>query len=377
MNIRALLVDDEEPARLRLRRLLEGFPEVRVVDEAADGVEALEKIERLRPDLVFLDVQMPGRSGLEVAARLRPPRPAVVFCTAFDQYAVDAFELYALDYLLKPVSLARLRRCVERVRASREDGGATARDLSAAGDVQRRLFPSPRGVPPSIEISGSCEPAGEVGGDYFDFIPLDRARLGVAVADVSGKGMQAALLMAGLQGRLQSLAPEAGDDLAGLAVRLNRRLWETTTDARYATLFYAVYDHRDRSLTYCNAGHHPPMLFRSAAGPPERLETGGTALGLFPDWDFHRETVHLRGGDVILMFTDGAVEAVDSGGVEFGAARLAESARRRIDETAQQLESRLQREVRDYRQGGPPEDDVTIVVLRVRDGDEIPQPMEA
>ena len=115
--MRALLVDDEAPARERLRRLLRSFEDVEIVGEAEDGEAALEKIEALMPDLVFLDIQMPGCTGLEVAASL-PTRqaPRIIFCTAYDEYAVDAFELHAVDYLLKPVSRARLQKAVERIR---------------------------------------------------------------------------------------------------------------------------------------------------------------------------------------------------------------------------------------------------------------------
>ena len=115
--IRCLLVDDEAPARDRLRELLASHADVMVVGEADDGAEALERVSALHPDLVFLDIQMPGATGLEVAASLAAPRPRIVFCTAFDAHAVDAFELHALDYLLKPVSRARLAATLERVRA--------------------------------------------------------------------------------------------------------------------------------------------------------------------------------------------------------------------------------------------------------------------
>ena len=115
--IRTLVIDDEQPARERLKQLLSAHADVDVVGEADDGIEAAEKIAELTPDLVLLDIQMPGASGLDVAASLGKPRPAVIFCTAFDQYAVDAFELSALDYLLKPVNRARLASALDRVRA--------------------------------------------------------------------------------------------------------------------------------------------------------------------------------------------------------------------------------------------------------------------
>ena len=113
--IRVMLVDDEQAARERLRQLLGPIPGLEIVGEAADGEQAIERILELRPDLVLLDIQMPGCTGLEVAACLPTPRPRIIFCTAFDQYAVDAFELHAVDYLLKPVNRVRLARAIERV----------------------------------------------------------------------------------------------------------------------------------------------------------------------------------------------------------------------------------------------------------------------
>jgi len=139
-SLRALLVDDEQPARERLRRLLQSHTEIAIVGEAEDGVQAIETIAALRPDLVFLDVQMPGCTGLEVAAGLPAPRPRIVFCTAFDEYAVDAFELHAVDYLLKPITRARLAKAVERliVRPSGEaDAGVSRAGRTLAGPPTR------------------------------------------------------------------------------------------------------------------------------------------------------------------------------------------------------------------------------------------------
>lgn len=144
--IRTLVIDDEQPARERLKQLLIAHPDVEIVGEADDGVQAAEKIAELSPDLVLLDIQMPGASGLDVAASLGKPRPAVIFCTAFDQYAVDAFELSALDYLLKPVNRARLASALDRVRASVPTAGrdralehlAPARGLAPARFLARR-----------------------------------------------------------------------------------------------------------------------------------------------------------------------------------------------------------------------------------------------
>lgn len=136
--IRAVLVDDEQPARDRLRHLLAEAPDVEIVGEAADGVQAVEEIARLAPDVVFLDIQMPGSTGLEVAAALASPRPHIIFCTAFDQYAVDAFELHALDYLLKPVNRARLAKALDRLR--RGSAQSTALDTVTRGNPAPTRF---------------------------------------------------------------------------------------------------------------------------------------------------------------------------------------------------------------------------------------------
>jgi two-component system, LytTR family, response regulator len=149
--IRTLLVDDEQPARERLRQLLTAHPDVEIVGEAEDGVEAAEQISALSPDLVLLDIQMPGASGLDVAASLGQPRPAVIFCTAFDQYAVDAFELSALDYLLKPVNRARLAASLDKVRTTSTSAHAPVRDraldeLSHAKGIAPTRFLARRGA---------------------------------------------------------------------------------------------------------------------------------------------------------------------------------------------------------------------------------------
>lgn len=141
MNLRVMLVDDEQPARERLRRLLEGHEGLTIVGEAEDGEQAAEMIPELRPDLLFLDIQMPGCTGLELAASLAAPRPRIIFCTAFDEYAVDAFELHAVDYLLKPINRTRLAKTLERVRAlTAEDEAGIDEVGRAAGNYPSRFL---------------------------------------------------------------------------------------------------------------------------------------------------------------------------------------------------------------------------------------------
>jgi phosphoserine phosphatase RsbU/P len=370
--IRAFLVDDEQPARDRLRRLLAELPGITVVGEAADGEEALREIPQLAPDLVFLDIQMPGRTGMEVAGALPPPRPRIIFCTAFDHYAIQAFENHAVDYLLKPLNRDRLAGAVERIRAQVESRERMHREIATASETQARLYPARLRATDILEVSGACRAARQVGGDYYDFLPLDDGRIAVAVGDVSGKGLFAGLLMAGLQGRLQALARRYPDDLAGLFDELNRAMHAITGSNRYATLFYAVFDEPSRRLTYVNAGHPAPILLRRDSAAPDgyaaaaSLQPSGTVVGLLPEARFEPITIQLNSGDHLLIFSDGLIETRDIQGAELGAGGVEVAARRGLHEGADGMRDRILAEADRFRAGGELEDDVTLVVVRVR-----------
>ncbi len=369
MMIRAVLVDDEEPARDRLQTLLGELGNVRVVGVAGDAEEALQKISESRPNLVFLDIQMPGRTGMELAASLTPPRPRIIFCTAFDQYAIDAFEHHAVDYLLKPLNRHRLARAIDRVRQSMDEREELRREVVVASQAQARLFPRALPALSSLDLRGTCRPALGVGGDYYDFLPIDAERLGFAVGDVSGKGLYAGLLMAGLQGRIQTLTGRYGDRLAELMLEVNRLTYSTTDGDKYATLFYGVYDDTTRTLSYVNAGHNPPLLVR-ADDTTERLEATGMVIGLMPDAQFTQESLQLRVGDTLVLFTDGLTEAVNPNGEEFGDARLEQLVRRHRRLRPAELETLIMKEVDGFKGVAPQQDDVTLVVAQVRAPDE-------
>ena len=365
--LRVLIVDDEEPARDRLRRMLEAIGGVEVAAEASDGGEALARIEAERPDLVFLDIEMPGLSGIEVAKRLTPPRPRTVFCTAYDRYAVAAFDEDAADYLLKPVSQPRLVRTVERVRRTVDEDDRLRQEVADASRAQARLFPDHAPVMRSLELAGRCIPAREVGGDYYDFLGLGGGRIGMALGDVCGKGLYAGLLMAGLQARVQSLAPHHGSQLAELVRELNRSLYSSVESHRYATLFYGVYDESKGELSYVNAGHLPPIVVRAgAAAQLETLAASGTVIGLLPDGSWQQRTTTLAPGDLFCAFTDGVTEAADAEGVEFGAARLSELLSRLGGTPAASVCDAVLAAVEGFSAHAPASDDRTVIVARAR-----------
>ena len=165
-----------------------------------------------------------------------------------------------------------------------------------------------------IEYSGTCRTALGVGGDYYDFLALPDGKLGVALGDVSGKGIAAALAMASLQASLRADAMRAGNDIAGLITRVNQMLYDASAEDRYATLFYAQYDPATRRLSYVNAGHCPPILLRSAAknGGVERLDQAGeTVVGLLKDSAYEQSEASLALGDLLVIYTDGFSKAMN------------------------------------------------------------------
>jgi len=196
-------------------------------------------------------------------------------------------------------------------------------DARLAREAQAGLFPRRRPHLETLRYSGVTVPAGLVGGDYFDFLDLGRGYLGIAVGDVSGKGIAAALLMANLQAHVRSQCALALDDIGSLLRAVDRLFHESTLPGSYASLFFAEYCDAERRLRYVNCGH-PPALLYHADGTVERLGATATVLGLGDDWDCEIGEKRLAPGDGLLIYTDGVTEAADDRGEEFGERRLAE-----------------------------------------------------
>jgi len=242
------------------------------------------------------------------------------------------------------------------------------REVQIAQEVQARLFPHE--LPPleTLRYGGVCRAARGVGGDYYDFLSLGPGRLGIAVADIAGKGLPAALLMASLQALLRSHAPSCAHDLGELGRELNRHLCESSDHARFATLFFGVYDDATRSLRFLNAGHLPPLLLRrNGSAPPrvERLEPNGTVLGLFADRTYEQQQVTLEPGDLLAVFSDGVTDAMNAEGELFGEERLVDLVSRRWDVDDTELTKSVLEEVDRFVGTAPQQDDITFIAARV------------
>jgi len=235
-------------------------------------------------------------------------------------------------------------------------------DLQQAAEIQRGILPrgQPRVV--GVDLAGHNAPCRTVGGDYYDFIPYDDGRVAVVLGDVAGKGMSAALLMSNLQARVQILA-ELPQNLANLMSRLDQSVAINAPPNRFITLFFGLIDPQRGTLTYCNAGHNPPLLVR-ADGSVERLKAKGTVLGIFPEIGYEEQNVAFAEGDLLAIYSDGVTEAVDSNGEEFGEERLAQLVAEIREQSSSAVIDAVLERVSEWTDEAPPEDDVTLIVAR-------------
>jgi len=237
-----------------------------------------------------------------------------------------------------------------------------ARDMEIAREVQARLFPQK--LPPlaTLDYAGCCVQARQVGGDYYDFLDLGPGRLGLVLADIAGKGISGALLMANLQANLRSQYAVALEDLSRLLRSVNQLFFENTAASSYATLFFADYDDASRQLRYANCGHNPPVLIRGG-GEVERLRATTTVLGLFRDWECQIAAQTLQPGDTLVLYSDGVTEALSDEGEEFGESRLIETIQKLRHFSPPELLDQLLEAVQKF-SGSEQEDDVTLVIAR-------------
>jgi len=235
------------------------------------------------------------------------------------------------------------------------------REIEIAREVQQYLFPRDLPQLPGIDYSGACRPALGVGGDYYDFIQLSETELGIAIGDVSGKGIAAALLMSSLRASLRGQTIRGERDLATLMSNVNELVYESSTSNRYATFFYGLYDTASRHLTYVNAGHNPPLIFR-ADGSVFRLEAGGPVVGLLPGFQYEQALVDLRSGDLLVAFTDGISEAMSPAEQEWGEERLIQCVTCCKGLSATQMIGRIIAGADEFAAGAKQHDDMTIIV---------------
>ena len=277
--------------------------------------------------------------------------------TRFRDVDGNSFSLVGLDEVNRAIQAQR-REIAEKLEAERR----TAQELEIAKQVQARLFPQRLPVMETLEYAGACIQARQVGGDYHDFLDLGRGRFGLVIADISGKGIAAALLMANLQANLRSQCAIALDEPERLLRSVNQLFYENTDDCSYATLFFAEYDDNTRRLRYANCGHLPALVLRRD-GAIERLHSTGTVLGLFDEWDCSVAECQLAPEDMLVLYTDGITESFSEAEEEFGERRLIESLERHRDLPPPGVLTSIVDEVRRF-SGREQHDDITLIVAK-------------
>ena len=235
-------------------------------------------------------------------------------------------------------------------------------ELERAREIQEALLPKVIPQLKGFKIAGTWEPARTVGGDYFDLIPLGKEKLAICIADVVGKSVPAALLMANVQAAVRAFASESASP-AWLCARVNSVLCGNLAPEKFVTLFYGVLDREKKTLEYACAGHPPPILKR-ASGSVQLMENGGAVLGVFPHWQYENSLVQLAPGDRLLLFTDGITEARKADGEQLGEERLIHLLEKLAEEAPSALNRRLLESVKNFG-GSHLQDDVTLIAIAV------------
>ncbi len=261
------------------------------------------------------------------------------------------------------LEVARLNSAIGREIAARE---RLNRELEIAREVQQHLFPQHLPAISGLDYSGLCRPAREVGGDYYDFLELTEGKLGVAIGDVSGKGIGASLMMASLGASLRGQAAVV-ENLTELIQRVNNLVYGASSSNRYATFFYAEYNPVNRQLSFVNAGHNQPVILRRSNPGCQvfRLEASGPPVGLLQNSCYEQGSFTLEPGDLLVLFTDGISESMNSEDEEWGEERLIDLAKTCVDVPAIEAMNRIMAAAETFAAGAPQHDDMTVVVLHV------------
>src|SRR5271167_3613072 len=334
--------------------------------EVPSGSAAAEELTALAPLAPECLVPILGRENNLIGMLVLGQRLSEEPYSGEDKRLLDSVAAHA-GIALENIRLAETM--AERMEADRR----TAQEMEIARQVQARLFPQKMPAMKTLKYTGGCIQARQVGGDYYDFLELRPGRLALVLADIAGKGVSGALLMANVQANLRSQYAIAVDDLPRLLASVNRLFYENSGDASYATLFFADYDDSSRKLRYANCGHLPPLLLRargssqgqvSETPKAEWLSSTCTVMGLFEAWQCEIAEVKLAAGDTLVLYTDGITEAENADGEEFGASRLLDTLGSHSRLPVGSLLQAVVAAVQQFSRGSDQQDDITLVIAR-------------
>jgi serine phosphatase RsbU (regulator of sigma subunit) len=371
-----ILIADDEPFNLDyLAQELEdlGYETC----SAEDGREALDRVAGEGPDLVLLDIMMPRMDGFEVLNRLKGDERTrdipVIVVSALDDIdsVVRGIKMGAEDYLAKPLNpvllRARVSACLEKKRMRDREAAylqQVKQELDLARQVQTGLLPETLPDIAGWQLACTLQPARQMSGDFYDLIPLPGGRWGILIADVADKGVAATLYMVLSRTLVRTFADQFGEQPHTVLQATNSRLLTDIHTSQFVTVFYGILDPATGWLTYCNAGHNPPYLFRASKGAKvEALSRTGMALGVMEQTDWECKSVQLAAGDALLLYTDGLTDAQDTRARFYGERRLLEVAQAHMGRSAQDIQDALMGHVQTFVGGAAQFDDITLVVL--------------
>ena len=381
MPNKILIVDDEPDLehlmKQRLRR------DVRAgrfeLTFAHNGVEAMAILEQDRDiDMVLSDINMPEMDGLALLDQIPKVDPnirAIIVSAYGDMQNIrTAMNRGAFDFVTKPIDFNDLRTTIEKTLRhlqvlrdalkTRDQLVALRNELDVASKMQQSILPTVFPKLPNCEIFGNMEAAREVGGDFFDLITLEAGRIGLAIADVSGKGVPAALFMMSSRTLLKGSAIAVSGSNPGAVLReVNSLLEEDNESMMFVTLFYAIFDPASGELTYANGGHNPPLIAHADGSSTILSTTAGVALGVMPDMDYEQSSIKLEMGDALVMYTDGVSEAMNGADEEFGMDRLQEVFTRSPPADSTSATQAVFDAVREFAGDTPQSDDITCLTL--------------
>ena len=375
-----LVVDDEpdlEP--LMLQRMRRDIRAGRYkMTFARDGVEALQMLEAdPEIDMVLSDINMPRMDGLTLLDQIPKVSPnlrSVIISAYGDMKNIrTAMNRGAFDFVTKPVDFDDLRFTIDRTLQHVEElrEALNARDklvaiqneLDVASTMQQSILPTAFPRSDSYKVFGTMQPARNVGGDFFDVIRLQNQQVGLAIADVSGKGVPAALFMMSSRTLLKGAA--IGVDGPGAVLsEVNNLLHEDNSAQMFVTMLYAIFNPVTRTFTYASGGHDAPLLIRSDGSSTLLPLTNGIALGILPDFEYQQESIQLSPGDTIVLYTDGVTEAMNTDGIQLGINRVRGIFAQSPPADAEEVGQEVVKAVVDFAQDAPQFDDITCLTLR-------------
>ena len=350
---------------------------------AHNGVEALQVLlSHPDIDIVLSDINMPEMDGLTLLKKIKDrnnPALKVIMVSAYGEMSNirEAMNNGAFDFATKPIDLDDLQRTIDKAEKEIEFVKQTQRehgqlvdikaDLSLASEVQLAILP--RKFPPfadltsEMDIYATMHPAKDVGGDFYDFFRIDDSHIGFAMADVSGKGVPAALFMTMSHTLLRFTGSRCLDPVR-TAKETNGMLSRESFDSMFVTVFYGIYDTRTGDITYVNAGHNPPYVLHADGTVTALPVSDNICMGVIEDFAYTAHTLKLECGDTLVAYTDGVTEAFDTTGAAYGDDRLCQLIASLSGKTAKEITDGVNASVADFANGAEQSDDITVLTLQ-------------